>query len=76
MGNFGLIDHETPTEALSKASYTNLKEQLQLVFSDEFNNNGRSFYPGDDPYWEAVDLHYWAVCILARVVPVWSNDAA
>lgn len=32
---------------------------MQLVFSDEFNVDGRSFYPGDDPYWEAVDLHYW-----------------
>ena len=21
--------------------------------------DGRSFYPGDDPFWEAVDLHYW-----------------
>ncbi|TEB38988.1 beta-glucan synthesis-associated protein [Coprinellus micaceus] len=60
MGNFGLIDHETPTEVLTKTSYTNSKEQLQLVFSDEFNTEGRSFYPGDDPYWEAVDLHYWA----------------
>jgi beta-glucanase (GH16 family) len=29
------------------------------VFSDEFNKEGRTFYPGDDPYWEAVDLHYW-----------------
>lgn len=35
-------------------------EQLELVFSDEFNVDGRTFYPGDDPYWEAVDLHYWA----------------
>ena len=33
--------------------------ELKLVFSDEFNNDGRTFYPGDDPYWEAVDLHYW-----------------
>ena len=31
----------------------------QLIFSDEFNMDGRTFYPGDDPYWEAVDLHYW-----------------
>jgi len=31
-----------------------------LVFSDEFNEDDRSFYPGDDPYWEAVDLYYWA----------------
>lgn len=30
-----------------------------LVFSDEFEVDGRSFFPGDDPYWEAVDLHYW-----------------
>ena len=29
------------------------------MFSDEFNTEGRTFYPGDDPYWEAVDLHYW-----------------
>ena len=32
---------------------------MQLVFSDEFNTDGRTFYPGDDPYWEAEDLHYW-----------------
>jgi len=32
---------------------------MVLVFSDEFNKEGRSFYPGDDPFWEAVDLHYW-----------------
>ncbi|KAG6880328.1 hypothetical protein C0992_011077 [Termitomyces sp. T32_za158] len=37
--------------------------ELQLVFSDEFYVDGRTFYPGDDPYWEAVDLHYW-VCLL------------
>lgn len=30
-----------------------------LVFSDEFNADGRTFYPGEDPYWEAEDLHYW-----------------
>jgi beta-glucanase (GH16 family) len=32
---------------------------MVLVFSDEFNVEGRSFYPGDDPYWAGVDLHYW-----------------
>lgn len=30
-----------------------------LVFSDEFNTEGRTFYDGDDPYWMAEDLHYW-----------------
>src|SRR5689334_9014996 len=34
--------------------------KMVLVFSDEFNQDGRSFYPGDDPYWEAGDMHYWA----------------
>ncbi|KZP18032.1 glycoside hydrolase family 16 protein [Athelia psychrophila] len=24
------------------------------------NTDGRTFYPGDDPYWEALNLHYWA----------------
>jgi hypothetical protein len=37
----------------------NSKQDLQLVWSDEFEVDGRSFYPGDDPYWEAVDLNYW-----------------
>jgi len=56
--NFGLIDNDTPREAYSKKSY-DTGEELVLVFSDEFNQDGRSFYPGDDPFWEAVDLHYW-----------------
>lgn len=32
----------------------------ELVFSDEFNEDGRTFWPGDDPYWEAGDMHYWS----------------
>ncbi|KAG2023057.1 beta-glucan synthesis-associated protein [Coprinopsis cinerea AmutBmut pab1-1] len=60
LGNWGLIDLDTPKNAYTKLSYTNPSQTLQLVFSDEFNVDGRSFYPGDDPYWEAVDLHYWA----------------
>ncbi|TFK37538.1 beta-glucan synthesis-associated protein KRE6 [Crucibulum laeve] len=58
-GNYGLIDLETPKEAYTKKSYMYPDEELMLVFSDEFNTDNRSFYPGDDPYWEAVDLHYW-----------------
>ena len=57
-GNFGLIDRDTPASALTKTSYTS-GEELVLVFSDEFNTDGRTFHPGDDPYWEAVDFHYW-----------------
>ncbi|KAJ6533295.1 beta-glucan synthesis-associated [Mycena vulgaris] len=59
IGNFGLIDLETPRDAYTMKSLYSGKD-MQLVFSDEFNTDGRSFYPGDDPYWEAVDLHYWA----------------
>jgi hypothetical protein len=25
---------------------------MKLVFSDEFNTDGRTFYPGDDPFWK------------------------
>ncbi|KAI0695120.1 glycoside hydrolase family 16 protein [Cytidiella melzeri] len=57
-GNWGLIDLDTPKEAYEKTDYVNGKS-WELVFSDEFNVDGRTFYPGDDPYWEAVDLHYW-----------------
>ncbi|KAF8893333.1 glycoside hydrolase family 16 protein [Infundibulicybe gibba] len=57
-GGWGLIDLETPKEAYTKPSWEDGSE-MRLVFSDEFNTDGRSFYPGDDPYWEAADLHYW-----------------
>lgn len=57
-GNFGLIDRDTPQQAYTKKSY-NHNEEFVLVFSDEFNTDGRTFYPGDDPYWEGIDLHYW-----------------
>ncbi|KAF9527794.1 beta-glucan synthesis-associated [Crepidotus variabilis] len=60
IGNWGLIDNDTPTEVRTKKSYSDPSKTLQLVFSDEFETEGRTFYPGDDPYWEAVDLHYWS----------------
>ncbi|KAF9006595.1 glycoside hydrolase family 16 protein [Cyathus striatus] len=59
MGNFGLIDFDTPSVAYTVKSKRDGTEMV-LVFSDEFNVDGRTFYPGDDPYWEAEDLHYWA----------------
>ncbi|KAI0947300.1 hypothetical protein AcV7_009758 [Taiwanofungus camphoratus] len=58
-GYFGLIDLDTPQEVHTKADYVN-NQNWQLVFSDEFNTDGRTFWPGDDPYWEALDLHYWS----------------
>lgn len=43
-GNFGLIDSDTPSSALH---YTTHKGQKtwDLVFSDEFNVENRTFYP-------------------------------
>ncbi|KDR75899.1 hypothetical protein GALMADRAFT_68215, partial [Galerina marginata CBS 339.88] len=58
-GNHGLIDEDTPREVYTRTSWYDSQTEMQLVFSDEFNTDGRSFYSGDDPYWEAVDLHYW-----------------
>ncbi|KAI0052470.1 glycoside hydrolase family 16 protein [Auriscalpium vulgare] len=55
----GLIDIATPQSAYTKPSYNDPTQQWELVFSDEFAVDGRTFNPGDDPYWEAVDLYYW-----------------
>lgn len=51
-----LVDQDTPTFAHTRMGFDG--EPYSLVFSDEFNQDGRTFYPGDDPYWEAVDLWY------------------
>ncbi|KAH6904391.1 killer toxin resistant protein [Coprinopsis sp. MPI-PUGE-AT-0042] len=68
-GNFGLIDQDTPEDVRTKKSY-NSNEDLVLVFSDEFNRDGRTFWPGDDPYWEAVDLWYWGTVNLEWYDPM------
>ena len=57
-GRFSLIDKDTPQEVQTKTSPYDGR-QLQLVFSDEFNVDGRTFWPGDDPFWEAADFWYW-----------------
>ncbi|KAJ7129340.1 beta-glucan synthesis-associated protein-domain-containing protein [Mycena epipterygia] len=51
-----LVDAATPSDALTRKGFDG--ESYTLVFSDEFEADGRTFYPGDDPYWEAVDLWY------------------
>ncbi|TEB26060.1 concanavalin A-like lectin/glucanase [Coprinellus micaceus] len=53
-----LIDPDTPQSARTRTGFDGL--DYELVFSDEFNVEGRTFYPGDDPFWEAVDLWYGA----------------
>ncbi|KAJ7511127.1 glycoside hydrolase family 16 protein [Mycena galericulata] len=59
ISSWSLIDVATPKDAYTIPSYHDPSQSMKLVFSDEFETDGRSFYPGDDPYWEAVDLHYW-----------------
>ncbi|RPA94517.1 beta-glucan synthesis-associated [Choiromyces venosus 120613-1] len=52
-----LIDPDTPKSAFTRDSVFG-KGKLKLVFSDEFNKDGRTFYEGGDPFWQAVDLRY------------------
>lgn len=51
-----LVDKDTPDDAKTRTGYDG--EEYELVFSDEFNEEGRTFYPGEDPFWEAVDIWY------------------
>ncbi|EMD36637.1 glycoside hydrolase family 16 protein [Gelatoporia subvermispora B] len=51
-----LIDAKTPESAKQRTGWDN--EQYELVFSDEFETDGRTFWPGDDPFWEAVNIWY------------------
>ncbi|KAF2093205.1 beta-glucan synthesis-associated protein SKN1 [Rhizodiscina lignyota] len=51
-----LIDPTTPDSVKSRTTRTGTKQTL--VFSDEFNTDGRTFYEGDDPYFQAMDLWY------------------
>lgn len=51
-----LVDPDTPTDALTKKSQYG--DEWVLTFSDEFNAEGRTFYDGDDQFFQALDLHY------------------
>jgi hypothetical protein len=51
-----LVDPDTPHAAKTRVGFDG--QTYNLVFSDEFNLDNRTFYPGDDPYWEAADLWY------------------
>ena len=52
------IDADTPHAAKTRVGFDG--QTYNLVFSDEFNLDGRTFNPGDDPYWEAADIWYTA----------------
>ncbi|KAK9383108.1 beta-glucan synthesis-associated [Kockiozyma suomiensis] len=53
-----LIDPDTPSNVYTKKDKDG--HTLKLAFSDEFNQEGRSFYDQEDQFWYAADLHYAA----------------
>ncbi|ODV83691.1 glycoside hydrolase family 16 protein [[Candida] arabinofermentans NRRL YB-2248] len=53
-----LVDTDTPDSALTREAKDG--SLWKLVFSDEFNAEGRTFYDGDDQFWYAPDLNYAA----------------
>lgn len=52
-----MVDPDTPDSAKTFTSPVS-NTQYQLQFSDEFEQEGRTFWPGDDQYFEAVDIWY------------------
>ena len=54
-----LIDKDTPAEIRNGIRTGYDGNEYQLVFSDEFNEDGRTFYPGDDPFVRAIS----AICL-------------
>jgi Beta-glucan synthesis-associated protein SKN1/KRE6/Sbg1 len=56
----GWVDPDSPAEFRTMASYTDGKI-YDLIMSDEFNREGRSFKDGDDPTWTGMKrLHLHA----------------
>lgn len=51
-----LVDPDTPDDAQTRVAKDGSK--WKLVFSDEFNAEGRTFYDGDDQFWTAPNLWY------------------
>lgn len=46
-----MIDPDTPASVMSRTGFDG-NSDWELVFSDEFNQDGRTFYEGDDPFWQ------------------------
>ncbi|KAG1843237.1 beta-glucan synthesis-associated protein-domain-containing protein [Suillus tomentosus] len=51
-----LIDPDMPGSAAARSGFDGLP--YELIFSDDFNTANRTFWPGDDPFWEAVNIKY------------------
>lgn len=72
-----LIDPDTPLDVYKRTGFDG--KTWSLAFSDEFNLDGRTFFPGDDPFWEGVDLHYhgkWSCRWIIDIANVFRDDQA
>lgn len=47
-----VIDSDTPENVYTRTGFDG--KTYSLVFSDEFEKEGRTFFPGDDPFWTGV----------------------
>lgn len=63
-----LVDPDTPKEFHKRKSFES-GQDWELVFSDEFNADGRTFFEGDDQFFQAVDIHYAATEDLEYYIP-------
>ena len=54
----GLVDPDTPEDAKTRQGVDG--STLKLVFSDEFNAQNRTFFPGDDPFFFGFEGWYGA----------------
>ncbi|OWT39540.1 glucosidase [Cryptococcus neoformans] len=52
-----LIDPDTPEALYTRTGFDG--NEWTLIFSDEFEKDGRTFFEGDDPFWTGVDFNYW-----------------
>ncbi|CCF56320.1 hypothetical protein KAFR_0B00200 [Kazachstania africana CBS 2517] len=62
-----LVDPDTPESAYSRQAKDG--DYWKLVFSDEFNAEGRTFYNGDDQFWQGPDFNYAATKDLEWYTP-------
>ncbi|EWC43470.1 hypothetical protein DRE_07549 [Drechslerella stenobrocha 248] len=69
-----MVDPTTPEYAKTRKATDG--STMKLVFSDEFNTDGRTFYEGDDQFWTAADLHYAATQDLEWYDPDAATTAA
>ncbi|OJJ76368.1 hypothetical protein ASPBRDRAFT_51991 [Aspergillus brasiliensis CBS 101740] len=70
----GLIDPDTPESVMTKKTVDG--KEWQLVFSDEFEFPGRTFYDGDDPYYQAMDFWYGVTQDLEASTDIWYDPDA